>query len=215
MFRFLWVVLAFVPFLCGAMPKVHRVQLGSFVQDYPVKPISGSNLAYVYLYDVVDNLDLMDAGADFLCEKLKKAGLLASVDGVVVPGDIANVFAAFLIKKLGGEKPDLFFYVMRGSAKGGNAHAITYRPITSAVDKNLYLRDDQASSLKGRRVFVVDDVISTGKTLEASKRLIQKAGGEVSGFVVLATEGDVRDNTFDGCPLLNVTHLPLYQQDAS
>ena len=39
----------FCTLLCGAMPKVHRVQLGSFVQDYPVKPISGSNLAELSL----------------------------------------------------------------------------------------------------------------------------------------------------------------------
>ena len=64
--------------------------------------------------------------------------------------------------------------MMRGSAKGGNAHAITYRPITSAVDKNLYLRDDQASSLKGRRVFVVDDVISQEKRWKHQSVLFKK-----------------------------------------
>ena len=215
MFRSILVSLVLVPFACLAMPPCHKVVVGSFTQDYPVKPIPNSNLAYVYLYDVVDNLELMEAGADLLCARLKEKGLLASVDGVVVPGDKANVFAALLSKKLKADHPRLFFYVMRGSAKGGSAQAIHYRPITSTQDKTLYLREDQASSLRGRKVLVVDDVISTGETLKALMRLIQKAGGHVAGFAVLATEGAQRPSDFEGYPLVKVIHLPLYQQGAS
>lgn len=204
-----------VPSVCLAVPVYHKVVVGSFAKNYPVKPIPNSNLSYVYLYDVVDNLELMDAGATLLYARLQQSGLLTSVDGVVVPGDKANVFAALLVKKLKADNPKLFFYVMRGSAKGGSAHVIHYRPITSVQDKVLHLRDDQAFSLRGRRVLVVDDVMSTGETLKASSRLIQKAGGHVVGFAVLATEGVQRPYDFEGSPLVKVTHLPLYQQEAS
>jgi adenine/guanine phosphoribosyltransferase-like PRPP-binding protein len=215
MFRLLWISVVLVPCACFAVQRYHKVVVGSFTQSYPVKPVPNSNLAYVYLYDVVDNLGLMEASIDLLHARLKEKGLLASLDGIVVPGDKANVFAALLIKKLKADHPNLFFYVMRGSAKGGSAHVIHYRPITSAQDKMLHLRDDQASSLRGRRVLVVDDVISTGETLKASMHLVQKAGGQVAGFAVLATEGVDRPSDFEGIPLVKVIHLPLYQQEAS
>ncbi|WP_031934183.1 hypothetical protein [Candidatus Hepatobacter penaei] len=106
-------------------PQIHRVHVGSFHKDYPLKPIRGTDLSYVYLYDMADNLDLMQASVSVLGAALEQASWWHEIDGVVVPGDKANVWAAFLVRYLQQKYPHVFFYVLRGTNKGGCAAAVT------------------------------------------------------------------------------------------
>ncbi len=192
-------------------PQVHHVRVGTFHKKYPLKPIQGTNLSYVYLYDMADNLDLMRASVDVLGAALEQAAWWHEIDGVVVPGDKANVWAAFLVRYLQQKHPHVFFYVMRGTDKGGCAAAVTYQPITSTTAKTLYVREDQALGLAHKKVLLVDDVLSTGETLKAAKKLITQVGGTVRAVAVFATEGEKRGALFEGCPLSYVCHLPLYR----
>jgi adenine/guanine phosphoribosyltransferase-like PRPP-binding protein len=61
--------------------------------------------------------------------------------------------------------------------------------ITSGAGKRMYLDPGLRDEVRGRRVVLVDDVISTGGTVAAAVRLMQRAGAEVAGVVVGLTEG--------------------------
>ncbi|WP_031934182.1 phosphoribosyltransferase family protein [Candidatus Hepatobacter penaei] len=74
------------------------------------------------------------------------------------------------------------------------------------------MREDQALGLAHKKVLLVDDVLSTGETLKAAKKLITQVGGTVRAVAVLAIEGEKRGALFEGCPLSYVCHLPLYQK---
>ena len=64
------------------------------------------------------------------------------------------------------------------------------RSITTAKDQVLYLDTADAELMKGKRILIVDDVISTGESLKAIEALVEKAGGEICGRMCILAEGD-------------------------
>lgn len=78
--------------------------------------------------------------------------------------------------------------------------------ITTKGSQKLYLGLDDINMLKGKRVLIVDDVISTGESLVALERLIEKAGGNVVGKMAVLAEGDAADRD----DILYLEKLPLF-----
>jgi len=65
--------------------------------------------------------------------------------------------------------------------------------ITTTNSQKLYLNNQDAKKIKGKRVALVDDVISTGQSLKALERLVEKAGGNVLAKAAILAEGDAKD----------------------
>ena len=57
----------------------------------------------------------------------------------------------------------------------------TVRSITTDAEQHLYLDGKDAEKMRGKRVLIVDDVISTGESLRAIEALVEKAGGIICG----------------------------------
>ena len=84
-----------------------------------------------------------------------------------------------------------------------NAVEVDVRSITTAGMQKLYLSGDDMAYLKGKRVLLVDDVISTGESLHALEMLTEKAGGTIVGKSAVLAEGDAanRDDIIFLAPL--------------
>ena len=65
--------------------------------------------------------------------------------------------------------------------------------ITTTNSQKLYLNNQDAKKIKGKRVALVEDVISTGQSLKALERLVEKAGGKVLAKAAILAEGDAKD----------------------
>ncbi len=78
--------------------------------------------------------------------------------------------------------------------------------ITTAEHQKLYFGEDDTDFLKGKRVLIVDDVISTGNSLNALETLVKKSGAEIVGKAAVLAEGDAK-NRSDICYL---QELPLF-----
>ena len=65
--------------------------------------------------------------------------------------------------------------------------------------------------MKGKRILIVDDVISTGESLAALENLVEKAGGIICGRMAILAEGDAlkRDD------LIYLEELPLFNPDGT
>lgn len=83
--------------------------------------------------------------------------------------------------------------------------------ITTAGVQKLYLGRDDADLIRGKRILLMDDVISTGGSLLAMEALVAQAGGTVAGRVAVLAEGDAqrRDDIKFLAP------LPLFNADGS
>lgn len=80
--------------------------------------------------------------------------------------------------------------------------------ITTAGKQHLYLGQTEVDKIKGKRVLIVDDVISTGSSLKAMEDLVKKAGGTIAGKMAVLAEGDAMER-----PDITALHkLPLFDQ---
>ena len=84
----------------------------------------------------------------------------------------------------------------------------TVRSITTAKEQKLYLDTADAELMKGKRILVVDDVISTGESLLAIERLVEEAGGTVVGRMTILAEGDAQNRE----DLIYLEKLPLFDK---
>ena len=83
--------------------------------------------------------------------------------------------------------------------------------ITTAGKQRLYLGRDDAELIRGKRILLVDDVISTGGSLKAMEGLVALAGGTVAGKVAVLAEGDAAKRT----DIQFLAPLPLFNPDGS
>ena len=84
--------------------------------------------------------------------------------------------------------------------------SVDVRSITTAADQKLWLDKNEADEMKGKRVLIVDDVISTGESLIAVEKLVSFAGGDIVGKATVLAEGDAakRDD------IIYLEPLPLF-----
>ena len=89
--------------------------------------------------------------------------------------------------------------------------SVTVNSITTAKEQKLYLDGAAAELMKGKKILVVDDVISTGESLKALEALVEQAGGEICGRMAILAEGDAveRDD------LIFLEELPLFNPDGT
>ena len=88
---------------------------------------------------------------------------------------------------------------------------VAVRSITTNREQHLYIDGPDAAAMKGKRILIVDDVISTGESLRALETLVEQAGGTICGRMAILAEGDAigrEDIRF-------LEPLPLFRPDGT
>lgn len=85
---------------------------------------------------------------------------------------------------------------------------VDVRSITTAKAQKLYLDAAEAEAIKGKRILLVDDVISTGESLSGLEKLVEAAGGIVCGRMAILAEGDAADRD----DIIYLEKLPLFNK---
>ncbi len=88
----------------------------------------------------------------------------------------------------------------------GDALEVETLSITTGVPQTLFLDEKDRELLNGKRVVLVDDVISTGSTLEGMRRVVEEAGGTTVAEAAVFTEGDKAQWQ----EIISVGHLPVF-----
>ena len=83
--------------------------------------------------------------------------------------------------------------------------------ITTANAQKLFIGQCDIDALKGKRVLIVDDVISTGESLIAMEELVNKAGGIIVGKMAVLAEGEAKDRD----DIIYLEPLPLFDADGN
>ena len=92
-----------------------------------------------------------------------------------------------------------------------NIFSADVRSITTDHQQTLYLDGADAEYMRGKRVVLIDDVVSTGESMRALEELVQKAGGNIVGRMAILAEGDAtkRDD------LIYLEKLPLFDAEGN
>ena len=83
--------------------------------------------------------------------------------------------------------------------------------ITTVGEQTLYLDTAEADAICGKRVLIVDDVISTGESLNAVEQLVTKAGAIIAGKMAILAEGDAQNRS----DLIYLEKLPLFDKNGN
>ena len=89
--------------------------------------------------------------------------------------------------------------------------SVTVNSITTAKQQKLYLDGADAKLMKGKRILIVDDVISTGESLKALEALVEQAGGQICGRMAILAEGEAQKRR----DLVYLEKLPLFNPDGT
>ena len=105
------------------------------------------------------------------------------------------------------------YFVARKGAKAymSGTFEVSVKSITTMHVQKLVLDAADAELIRGKRVLILDDVISTGESLRATEELVKQAGGIVAGKMAVLAEGDAinRDD------IIVLGHLPLFNADGT
>lgn len=90
-----------------------------------------------------------------------------------------------------------------------NALHVNVTSITTKQEQHLFLGETEVNMLKGKRVLIIDDVISTGESLAAVRELLKEAGGKEAAACAFLAEGDAADRD----DIIFLEKLPLFFKD--
>lgn len=116
-----------------------------------------------------------------------------------------------LIHELAKQLGENYYVVARKGTKVymTDPVSVNVRTITTQRQQILCLGKEDADKMKGKRILIVDDVISTGASLEAMEELVNKVGGKIVGKAAILAEGDAADRD----DIIYLEKLPLFFKD--
>lgn len=170
--------------------------------DLPL--VSGDNGVSIYALDLMGKTVQNAAAAESLFDLIK--GLNLAYDVLITAESKAIALTNELADLAGGSD----YIVLRKSPKlyMPNPVVVEVQSITTKNVQHLYLGRDKADDLAGKKAIVVDDVVSTGGTMDAILDMADKVGFDVVLIATVLTEGEDRDSYRD-IPLIKLGHIPL------
>ena len=139
-------------------------------------------------------------------ELLKKA---PEYDYLLAPEAKAIPLLYEMARQSGAEK----YFVARKGAKAymSDTFEVSVRSITTMHVQKLVLDKADADMIKGKRILILDDVISTGESLRATEELVNQAGGIIAGKMAVLAEGEA----YDRDDIIVLGKLPLFNADGT
>jgi adenine/guanine phosphoribosyltransferase-like PRPP-binding protein len=175
----------------------HTVEIGGLRRELPLFEVApGTRIA---VFNLLGDTEVVEAAAGGLAKRL------ADVDAdALVTAETKSVPLLYELARL-LNKP---WVVLRKAYKPymGETLSAETHSITTGAPQTLYLDEKDLPLVRNRRVVLVDDVISTGSTIEGMRRLVADAGGQVAAEAAVFTEGDA---PADG--VVTLGHLPLFR----
>ena len=179
----------------------YTMQIAGLTRDLPLCPVSDSlSIAAFILFG---DAPLTVACADELLKRAPEYDYLLTAEAKSIP----------LIHEMARQHGDETYFIARKGMKVylTDPITVTLRSITTQREQTLYLGSADAEKIRGKRILIVDDVISTGESLTAMETLVAQAGGTVVGKMAVLAEGDAADRN----DIIYLNPLPLFNPDGS
>lgn len=181
----------------------HLIQIGTTIRQLPIREVAPG--VRVALFNILGDWELSESAGEALAAKIfewNRANPDQAVEALLMPDGKAQALLHVI-----GRKSGLPTFVARKERKpymGENVISVSVKSITTNRLQTLHLSEDDGDSLRGKRVAFVDDVVSSGGTLEALKVLAAKAGAVHVATLAVFTEGSPRED------VISLGHLPLF-----
>ena len=179
--------------------KYYRMNIAGLDRDLPLCPLNDKLMIAGFV--IFGDPELTTACARELLDRAPEYDYMITAESKGIPlvhemARLAGNQKYFLARKT----PKLY---MTG------VFEVTVNSITTAKEQKLCLDAADAELMKGKRILIIDDVISTGESLKALEELVSRAGGEVCGKMTILAEGDAQERP----DIIYLEKLPLFTSE--
>ena len=179
----------------------HRMNIAGLDRQLPLCPISDTLMIGAFV--IFGDPELTTACAKALLERCPAHDVLITAESKGIP----------LAYEMARQHGDAKWMLARKSVKlyMRDVFSAEVRSITTGQPQTLYLDGGDAEYMRGKRVVIVDDVISTGESLKALETLVEKAGGEIVGRMAILAEGEATERE----DIIYLEKLPLFDREGN
>lgn len=179
----------------------HKMKIAGLERALPLCPVN-ENL-YIGAFVMFGDTELTTACAKELLKIAPEYDYLITAEAKGIP----------LCHEMARLNGDGYYFLTRKAPKlyMTGVLEVNVRSITTAAEQKLYLDIADAEKMKGKRVLIVDDVISTGESLHAIEELVNQAGGITVGKLTVLAEGAAQERT----DIKYLEKLPLFKPDGT
>ena len=181
------------------MYEYYKLHVAGLERDLPICAVSDK--LDIAGFVIFGDVELTEACARELIKKLPEYDYLITAEAKGIP----------LIHEIARQKGDKKHFIARKGLKVymRDPISVTVHSITTLKEQTLYLDGEDAKLMKGKRILILDDVISTGESLRALEKLVESAGGIICGRAAILAEGDAADRD----DIVYLEKLPLFVHD--
>ncbi len=179
----------------------YTMNIAGLSRDLPLYPVSDSlSIAGLVIFG---DVELTVAAAGALLQKAPEYDYLLTAEAKSIP----------LIHEMARQSGRNHYFIARKSTKVymEDVLDVSVRSITTDREQHLYLDGNDAAMMRGKKILIIDDVISTGESLRSLETLVDMAGGIVAGKMAILAEGDAKDRD----DILFLEPLPLFKPDGT
>lgn len=178
---------------------VYPITVAGVQRDLPLCPLNEN--MHIAAFVIFGDVELTVASAAELLRKAPDFDYLVAPEAKAIP----------LIHEMARQSGRNEYFLARKAPKlyMNGVFEAKVRSITTEGEQKLYMDGADAAKIKGKRIVIIDDVISTGESLRAVEELVNQAGGNIVGRMAILAEGDAvnrKDITY-------LEPLPLFDKD--
>ena len=180
---------------------VYKMNIAGVEHELPICQLN-ENLA-IGAFVIFGNVELTCACAKALLEKAPEFDYMIAPEAKAIP----------LIHEMARQSGRNDYLLVRKNKKAymQSVFEVEVQSITTAGSQKLYMDGADAEKMKGKKVLILDDVISTGESIRAVEELVLKAGGIVAARMAVLAEGDAADRD----DIIVLDKLPLFTPDGT
>ena len=183
------------------MKKCYTMEIAGVKRDLPLCKVADD--FYIAAFIMFGDVEVTVKAAEALLNKAPEFDVMITAESKGIP----------LLYEMARQSGNNYYIVARKGPKVYMQDVITTKvdSITTTHTQTLCIGKAEADAMRGKRVLIVDDVISTGESLAALETLINQVGGNIVGRMTVLAEGDAakRDD------LVFLEPLPVFHSDGS
>ena len=182
------------------MAQFYKIKIGNCERQLPL--IKGDKISY-YSFNMIGDVELNKEAAKEIAKLISYSDVILTIECKAIG----------LVEELSALLKQPKYVVIRKSKKSymKNVVSISGNTIISG-DNNYYLDGNDIEYLRGKRIVVVDDVISTGGTIGAVYKLLEKTNLTISKIACVLCEGTMTTN-FRGIEVVSCGFIPLLENE--
>lgn len=183
------------------MEKSYHINIAGVERDLPLCKVNDE--LFIAAFVIFGDVEMTVASATALLK-------IAPEHDIMITAESKGIPLLFEMARQSGENK---YLIARKAPKlyMKNVVSTEVTSITTAKKQMLYVDSTDVDLMNGKRVLIIDDVISTGESLRAVEKLVKQSGGIVAGKMAILAEGDAkyRDD------IKYIEYLPLFNGDGT